>query len=280
MVKNDTISNGHYCHSEITKFDTPCPYCGNYEPWQSSILSEKRISELSEFNFPKVFSTFDDLKNWAMEFNHVVIQKIEAERSSEEKVSCAQEEAIQLHTSICELKKQKETISELKQKESLTIEHAKLVTQKQSLTFWDFATKKELDEKIKYISIQLQNINKIISDKTSILNKKIESLDLELQTVQPLAYGCTGNSKIRNYNNGQVFLVEANDIPTQRQEFLPHESENSSDKTQSSVPQTHKEIETKYAPSNNVFCRKCGFKLLPNSDFCTKCGTKIINIQQ
>lgn len=34
----------------------------------------------------------------------------------------------------------------------------------------------------------------------------------------------------------------------------------------SSIPKEHSQIK---------FCRKCGFKLLPNSAFCSKCGAKI-----
>ena len=103
---------------------------------------------------------------------------------------------------------------------------------------------------------------------------------MSLQKNQVLAFGCTGKIVVRELQKALCYIVEPNEIPNEKiQQYR------SSPNGIKAVSLTFKDgaSENKYINENEVspeteqvlFCRKCGFRLLPDSTFCSKCGSKV-----
>ena len=88
---------------------------------------------------------------------------------------------------------------------------------------------------------------------------------------QAIAFGYDATIRQKQFEKAFAFFFIPNPIPSQYltpKEILSHPQEEADN---SSISESEGSSNEQVA----FFCRKCGFKLKPDSVFCTKCGTKV-----
>lgn len=253
------ISPGHFRDSSISGFDRPCPNCRKLELWKNPSASRRELEELGDENFPSVFQDNEAAEEWAQKANETVIAQIEQARLSAEAVSAAKKEAVVLYLQVERLKKQRDSIPELIQRAQLMQENALLTKQKEKIGLLDLKGRREVNSKLKILSLRLRDIDRVIHDKQDKINLQIIEKKVQLQKAQQMAYGCAGGSLVVGGAGMAYFPIKANEIPAEDlAQYEPMEP----------APQEN-------AESRPLFCRKCGVSLMPDSIFCRRCGAKV-----
>ncbi len=165
-----------------------------------------------------------------------------------------------------------DSIPEKAQLTQLKAQLQDLEKRKDQLGILDLKGKKEVGSAIKVTELKIADMSKIIALKDAPFLEQIQADRQRLLYTQAVAFGC--KDVVMSMRNGNAFSYQyaANDIP---QELMIGMSINMAecipeDEKQEKTPKKH--IEQRLAP---LFCRKCGYKLLPDSTFCTKCGTRV-----
>ena len=258
----NTVSGSHYgsyCVSSIKDITTPCPNCFNIEKWQK----ENGHSSGSE-NYPTIFNSIEAAENWSRNIIADLVREIDSKRSLPNEINVAQQTTIRLTICNKELEQQLLQMPELSQQSEIKQEKKQAESQLKNLAIFNFKGKKVLKAKIKAYNEQLKELEQIIARKEAGPRNIIQKNKLELQKVQPIAYGYTNQITIKQIRNTIVYLITPNKIPNEQ---VNSDKNNLIDKII-----TTNEIEE--APQIK-FCNKCGFKLLSDSTFCSNCGGKI-----
>lgn len=261
-VDINTVSGWHYgssCKSSIKDILTPCPNCFNIEKWQK----ENGHSSSPE-NYPTIFDNIELAENWARVIIKNLMQEIDNKRSDDNLVNSAKQRTIKLSAYNKNLEQQLLQIPELSEKSKIEQEKNKATSQQKNLAIFDFKGKKVLKLKIKSFDEKLKELKQTISKKETEPRRLIQNNKLELQKVQPIAYGYANEIIINQFYKTLVYLISPNDIPDEQASSVKYDLYNETITTE----------EIKDTPQIQ-FCKKCGFKLLPDSDFCSNCGDEI-----
>ena len=268
------IAPGHFCTSSFSGFESYCPKCSSIEPWKS-IASKKKMDELEKDNFPIVFKNAKDAEKWAFDKVRSMLPKIEAKREDEFEIERAINEVKQAKTNILVWVHQMNSLPERTDYNRLNDELSIAKKQKESLGLLDFKAKKSIDERIKTLEPQVKMLKDTLDKKIGSAAKQIVSEENKLLTTQAIAFGYTDN--ILSTQSGQAFsfFFSPVDIPADIMAEIRADVENAlSDKQNISNSESFHAKKTIYN-EENIYCRKCGFKLLPGSNFCSKCGLKV-----
>lgn len=120
--------------------------------------------------------------------------------------------------------------------------------------------------------MKIADISKVIATKDAPYLEKIQANRYDLLCTQAVAFGCT--NQIMSIRNGNAFSYQyvANDIP---EEFLTGINEDAEERIAAHEMCEEAQKANVAQTSTPLFCRKCGYKLLPDSAFCTKCGSRV-----
>ena len=269
------IELGHWYDSIITDFETPCPQCSNIEPWQVSYdlapkISKHKISELNDDNFPIVFKDFDCADRWAKDYISRFVEELEEKRKDASQVEQAIKNSIISINQIKSYQQQLNLIPELKYCEMFNKQLREYKVKRSQLGLLNFIRKKDINLNIKVLELKLEDVNQIIKDKTNSINFDINREQNILLQNQAIAFGCTNDIVISEHKNTLIYHHKPNDIP---ENLLMSSHELSTNKISSH--NEHDNTPLTQSSGEIAFCRKCGFKLIPDSVFCSKCGKKI-----
>lgn len=260
--KRSMISPGYFCDVSFYGHQTKCPYCNNLEPWKGSSSEGKSIDELADDNFPIVFEDANAAENWAKGRVNELIQSINSRRQDADAVRNSIPRVLSIRRNLVKYSELSASIPEKIQLTQLKNQLINLETRKDQLGILDLKGKKELDLAIKATELKIADMSRLIAIKDAPYLEQIQVNRYSLLRAQAVAFGCTNQIvSIRN-GNALSYLYATNDIPS---EFLTGMNEDEE------KPEMCEEMQT----SAISFCRKCGYKLLPDSVFCTKCGSRV-----
>jgi len=163
-------------------------------------------------------------------------------------------------------------IPELKDSEKIKNELQQYRIRKKQLGLLDFKGKKEVNSSIKILELKLEDVNKIISRKMKPINDNIKREQEELLHNQAIAFGLTGNIVVKKQGMSFSYFYEPNRIPEELI-LTPSKDDLTEEENSVVINEPNEQSEKRHDKIN--FCRKCGFKLIPDSAFCTKCGSKV-----
>ena len=276
LVEKDTGRDGLgmslSCTSFISGFASHCPMCRNLEPWKSA-SAKKKMEELKKENFPVVFRYTRQAENWAFGLAKAAMATIDEQRKDPTTIEHAIEELIEGKVQIWQWKQQMDNMPEQSVYEKLREELWTVRSQKASLGLLDRKAKKLLDKKIAFLEEKIKNAKNLRDQKLEPISLAIIDLNNKLRTTQAVAFGCTGKYTRKECGNALVYTFSPNKIPDEVMEEIDNRKSRLSHELNDVV---FSELEHSEKHANNTeiaYCRKCGFKLLPNSAFCTKCGS-------
>lgn len=275
------IEAGLFCGSLINGISAPCPNCNHMEPWQLITASFDQMENLTKDNFPIVFMHHEESQNWALSIIADKVYAIEDERNNLLRIQQSKTEAINLYTTLLALKQQKESLTELSQKETLRKTQLDALNEKKGVKFTAFKAKEAISAKIKAINEQIDELDGSLRKKQSDIDVQILSIQRQLQAVQPVAYGCTGKASIVERSKAFCFIVEANRIPVDvieriRTRINPVKGIQKAEIYYEEEMLPDYSFQEKQQQTIQQFCSKCGFQLLPDSEFCSRCGNKLL----
>lgn len=277
VKKHDDGWNGLFSETSISGFDVACPHCLSFEPWKRK-KCKKKMEELAEENFPRVFKNYEEAELWGLNYNYDMIKSIESRSYSDEIVVSAKKQAVSLYYLIKDLKEQKDMLPELKQRNIIKEEYDILLSQKEKIGLLDFKNKKKINEKCKILAKRLENMDTAISNRKNKINLQIKENRVQLHNFQLLGYGTTGKNVINKLKETICFLVEPNKIPSDDLKIYGFEYMNKTSIGDNAFGNINTNKEHNPIDLQPIFCKKCGFKLIPNSVFCTKCGSSVMDI--
>ena len=268
------IAPGHFCTSSFSGFASYCPKCLSVEPWKST-AAKRKMDELEKDNFPIVFKDADEAERWAFDKVRSMISAIETKRENANEIERAINEVKQAKTNILVWTHQMNTLPEQADYDRLNEELSVAKKQKASLGLLDFKAKKSVSERIKALEPQVKVLKDTLDKKIEPIARQIVTEGNKLLTTQAIAFGYTDD--ILSKQNGQAFsyffspVDIPDDIMAEIEAYVENALNGNKNISEPKVSRTEEPISCEEA----VYCRKCGFKLLPGSTFCTKCGSKV-----
>jgi len=294
VKESKMIEPGHFSDASMSGLDSKCPNCLNYEPWQPLTGAKKKLGELEDDNFPNAFSDYKEAETWALNYNQRMINRIESIRASIDDVETAKKDAIRLYSLIENMKQQRDSLPELAQRDTLKAEYDLLEKQKANIGLLDFSGRKALNDKKKVISLRLNDVNSYISDAQRNINLQIIGKQVMLDTIQAIAYGCTGKSLVKKLGIAVSVQIEANRIPrsdietyapisTNRHEpdqirsmesyYMMIKSQSVEVDQSAEVGQSLPDaIDVTVSEDGMIVCQECGFKQKDDRTICFNCG--------
>lgn len=267
------LSPGYFCSASFSGHITKCPFCGNLEPWKSASTNGKTFDQLSDDNFPIVYKDVNEAANWATKKVVELINAVNIQRQDDELRRRAASSVVLIRQNLEKYLGLSASIPEKAQIKQLRDQLNKLEIRKGQIGLFDRKGKKEVDTAITATKLKIGDVSKTIIIKDAPYLEQIQNNQYNLLCTQAVAFGCT--NQIKTLRNGNAFCYQyiANDIPD---EFFVETSEDSvgriaETKTNENVQNLNENQQT----VGPLFCRKCGFKLLPDSVFCTKCGSRV-----
>lgn len=220
--KERSIGGGYgesYCKMSFKGHDSKCPYCSNIERWQIKGGKGKDylkdISNLKEENFPSVFKTIEEVDIWAESQISKIVNKINEQRNRETNLSQHVSNAIESYRNVLTWRKELGAIPESEYIKNLGTQIETLKSRKSSLGVFNFSEKKEINEQIKTIETNLNNITKVFDEKVSSLKKKLSEEEYKLLYAQAYAFGCSERIRVMNQGDTFVYLFEPYPMPEQ-----------------------------------------------------------------
>lgn len=255
---------GLFCKSEICGTSTSCPLCRQRELWQLPSVSIDQLGQLDASHFPIVinsdnFCDPDTAGRWALDILAKYESDIEKLRQDPETVQKKTAETLQILSAIAGLKRQKESIPEQMQIHVLTQEKAELEKEKSELPFTNLKARRAMSDKIKILSLRMDDLQKTAEQKQREIDRKIVQEQIRLQATQAIAFGFTGQPSCLQSLNSYCYMVTPNPIPSTLLQQLQENDGQQAEET----------------PAQQRYCRKCGFKLRPESQFCSNCGSAV-----
>lgn len=262
--------------SSLNGIDYFCPSCKNVELWQmpSKMMenNSKKISELQKVNFPTVFKDVEAGVKWVYDVACKLMEEIEEKRKDSLEIKQATFKATESVKKIQQLQYEITEMPEVKIKEKIEGELHKYKEQKKKIGILDFKRKKEVDLNIRMLEMKLNDIDEVVSEKIRPINDKIKSEKCELIYNQAVAFGTTGKVVVKKLGSTLGVGYKPNSFPNDLIIGLDEEVQKN-DENSGLINEMETISET--IKNEMLFCRKCGFKLIPNSKFCTRCGTMI-----
>lgn len=269
LKKGSMISPGYFCSASFTGHQTRCPYCGNLEPWKESSSKGNTMEQLEDANFPVVFKNAKEAEKWANDRVEDIIQSINNQRQNTDIVRNAVSVVLPIRRNLERDLELSASIPEKNQLEQLKNQLKTLEKKKSQLGILDLKGKKEVGSAIKVTELKIADLSKVIATKDAPLLDQIQVNRQNLLHAQAVAFGCTDSIMVMRNGNAFSYQYVANDIP---EEFLAKENEEHIAEPEICEKTPEKSAELTSAP---LFCRKCGYKLLPDSVFCIKCGARV-----
>ena len=107
-----------------------CPNCFSSEPWMPERLSSKKMEELSDENYPAIFRTDAEARNWALGQVAARVQQIQRQRQSPKAIADARNEIQSINTAMQELDDARLVLDLQEQKVALVKQREALKAQK------------------------------------------------------------------------------------------------------------------------------------------------------
>ena len=272
LKKGSMLSPGYFCDASFSGHQTRCPYCGNLEPWKGSSPSGKTMDQLEDANFPVVFKDANEAENWAKNKVNDLIQAINNQRQNADVVRNSISSVLSIRRNLEKYLELSESISEKDQLTQLKNQLKNLEKRKGQLGILDLKGRKNVSLAIKITELKIADLSKIVATKDAPYLDQIQANRQNLLYAQAIAFGCTDT--IMAIRNGNAFSYQyvANDIPKE----CPTEINKDVAKciVEPEICEKTQKISAEQI-SSPLFCRKCGYKLLPDSAFCTKCGARV-----
>lgn len=268
------IAPGHFCTSSFSGYASCCPSCLSVEPWQSP-SSKKKMDDLVKKNYPVVFRNANEAEKWAFDKVREMVAQIEAKREDPLEVEQAISKVKEVKAQILVWAYEMDSLPELKEYNKLREELAVARKQKASLGLLDFRLKRGVKRKIKLLEPIVKRCKEDRDKKVEPIARKIVDTGNELLTTQAIAFGVTNDILSKENGNAFSYFFSPNEIPANIMEEIESYVEQATNANQTAGVCETPAIATPVNNNAAVFCRKCGFKLLPDSTFCTKCGSAI-----
>lgn len=268
------IGYGHFCTSSLSGFFSYCPKCLNIEPWKST-SSKKRMDELEKENFPVVFKYLNEAEMWASNKVRGMIDSIITKRENCLEVERAISEVKKMNAKILILEHQMNSFPEQEDFDVLNKELLVAKEQKECLGLFDFKEKKNLSERIKTLEQQVIVLKETLDKKIRPIAREIVTLGNELLIIQAIAFGCSDKVVSEQKGNSYSYFLSPNEVPGDIMEEIENQVARTLNNKQTVHVGSEILVEESECREDAVYCRKCGFKLLPDSSFCTKCGSKV-----
>ena len=268
------IAPGHFCTSSFSGFATGCPSCLSVEPWQRT-NSKKKMNELVKENFPVVFRDANKAEKWAFDKVREMVAQIAAKREDPIAVEQAINEVKKVKAQILVWAYEMNNLPEQEEYNKVSDELAVAKKQKASLGLFDFKLKKSVSEKIKMLEPIVKRRKEELDKKVEPIARRIVDTGNDLRTTQAIAFGVTDDILSKENGNAFSYFFAPNEIPDDIMEEIECYVEQAKNGKQPTFTAKDTTTATQTCSNDAVFCRKCGFKLLPDSTFCTKCGSVI-----
>ena len=268
------IGPDHFCVSSISGFDSYCPKCLNLEPWKST-ASEKNMDELDKEHFPVVFTIANEAEKWAFDKVREMVAEIEKRRKDplevERAINKLKETLIEIDIGTHQMNSLPEEAEYERFKEELEVARK----QKENLGVLNLKAKKIVNEKIQILELHVKNLKEVYEKKARPIARRVVTLGNESLTTQAIAFGYTDDILSKENGNAFSYFFSPNDVPDDIIEELENELERRmKEEPGQRSEETTVDAEPVYS-EKAIYCRKCGFKLVPDSTFCSKCGTKV-----
>ncbi len=208
--KTQMLEAGLFSTSSIIDVSTPCPNCEYLEKWQTKSNLEKRDSISDTYSYPIVFLDINLAIKWKQAYLMVKIVEVENLRKNIDEIRKAIEVASVLHSEINLLSCEKESLPEISLKEKLLADCSNAREKKKELRFFDFSAKAALNKVISANYVIIKNIDRLICEKKMEIERAIRQRKVQLQYVQLLAFGSSGDSSVFCSHNATCFVLEAN----------------------------------------------------------------------
>lgn len=272
LKKGSMISPGYFCDASFSGHQTRCPYCGNLEPWKGSSPNGKTINQLADDHFPVVFKDANDAENWAKGRVNDLIQTINNQRQNADAVRNSISSVLSIRRNLENYLELSASIPEKDQLTQLKNQLKNLQKRKNQLGILDLKGKKEVGLAIKMTELKIADLSQIVVTKDAPYLDQILANRQNLLYAQAVAFGCTDTITVIQNGNAFSYQYTANDIP---EEFLTRANEDAAERiAEPEMCEETQKTNVEQAPIP-LFCRKCGYKLLPDSAFCTKCGARV-----
>ena len=272
--ENALVSPECYCTSTFHGYASSCPRCLNAEPWQE-MASAKRMADLDRENFPIVFADSREAEKWALEKVRKTIADINESRKDHMAVKNAIQTVIAAKIEIKTWMNKLNSISETMERDRLQSVLKDTEKLKSQVGIFDRKGKRIVNERIKALESQIRDLNETIEKKTRLITSNLGALNNQLLRSQLIAFGCEDNIVSKKRANAVSYFVCANDIPSEIIDVIASFDFKGPETAHDMVQEITQMEKPSIAVEKPTFCRKCGFKLLPDSVFCTQCGTKV-----
>lgn len=268
------IAPGHFCSSSFSGFATGCPSCLSIEPWQSA-TSKKKMDELVKENFPVVFKDANKAEQWAFDKVREMVAQIASKREDALVVEQAIKEFKEVKAQILIWAYEMNNLPEQVEYDRLNEELSVAKKQKASLGLFDFKLKKTVSEKIKMLEPIVKKRKEELDKKVEPIARRIVDTGNQLRTTQAIAFGYTDDILSKENGNAFSYFFDPNEAPDDIMAEIEDYVEQAKSGKQPSFAPKATPAAAPTCSDEAVYCRKCGFKLLPDSTFCTKCGSVI-----
>lgn len=274
--KDEFVTNedGHSCLVSVSNIFSPCSMCFNVEPWMVA-KEEQLIDGLDAENFPRVFRTRPEAEKWASDQVSAMITRIASQREDASMVERAVDEVKELIAKIAVLEHQNDILPEATAVKKKKRELETTVKQRDGLGLLNFKARIGISKRIKELEIQLKELEDILDKTRMPIFREIAKLRKRLTFIQAVAFGCATGIVTQKIGYSFGCRFHPNEIPGDILESIMRRTDDMQEQRQLVDSRLQSDGDNTIQNNEMFYCRKCGFKLLPDSVFCTKCGEKV-----
>lgn len=178
--------------TSITGLNDLCPNCFTAEPWMPERLSQKKLEDLEEENFPTAFQSAKDALQWALTQVTETAEQIQTARQSPETASKAQAEIQKQKAAMAKLEEYRRELPLQKKKAALEQELAALEAQKYDIGILDIPGKRAYKAAKQSVVYHLQELEEDFAEACVPIDQQLAVHRVLLQKAMGIADGCTG----------------------------------------------------------------------------------------